>query len=323
MIPENIDKNIHQAFIAEADRVYHLIYTDYREDFNESPGIFEKCMNNKNPDALYEWSFVSFLDCVYDACIHEINQIKIKILENEKYKEIHPYVEEWLSDDENKDQIRYLIEERDQSDPISEMVGRTQIRARITQNSNYNTLPTIGELKNICEYNQYFKDIIDILYLNPAILKKHLKNKGIQTKGTWPNLKNRNGKEAVDYESFIEELDGQLYAAELVFLGILPIKSMLENSFAEYSKIIVPEKNTCGFYSSWNGAGSYLGMTLKRDLVLPCKLPGKTPYDRFDLAIDERGCSPGYCIDYAYGLSRHVWGKEFQPVYIPKSIKIN
>jgi hypothetical protein len=127
----------------------------------------------------------------------------------------------------------------------------------------------------------------------------------------------RNGKEAIEYDDFADEILNQSSSGYLVFMGIFPLKNMYEHGFGKYHQIIVPKGNSCGLYSSYCGGGSLLGMKLKRNLALPVRLPGKTQYDKFDLEIDEQKCGTGYCIDEAFGLVREAWGKEFRIIYKP------
>ena len=96
---------------------------------------------------------------------------------------------------------------------------------------------------------------------------------------------------------------------------MLPLQTMYDNDFRKHHKIIIPKGNSCGFFSSWNGGGSLLGIELKRDLILPVQPPQKTKWDRFDLEVDERRCNSGYCINDVYGLMSSAWGGEFQLIY--------
>ena len=191
----------------------------------------------------------------------------------------------------------------------------TKIRARVTQFTNFDCLPSNWDMRNTYYYEDYFRDIIDTLWLNPAIVRKTFLERGITAPGKWPNLAYRNGKEAVEYTALADEVNNQSCYAHLVFMGMFPLRTMYDNSFRKHLKMIIPKGNSCGFYGYWNGGGSLLSMTLKRDLVLPLRLRGKTEFDRFDLDVDERNCGVGYCIDEAYGMIRSAWGEEIKLVY--------
>jgi hypothetical protein len=98
-------------------------------------------------------------------------------------------------------------------------------------------------------------------------------------------------------------------------MGMFPLQSMYEKGFRKHHQIVIPKGNSCGLFNYWNGGGSMLEMTLKRDLVLPLRLPRKTEYDSFELFVDERNCNTGYCIDEVYGMITGAWGKEIRLVY--------
>jgi len=317
MVPEEITKKIEKAFTAEMQEKYHLVYTDCNDNFDNSAKTIQECMDKNDSSPLFEKVDDWIYDCQYRMCNEVIDELDEKILMDAKYSEIHPYLDEWLDNEDNREQLRYDIADRDHSNPFSELIGRTRLRARISQCSNYECLPSNWASRNTYRYCDYFKDIVDTLCLNPAIVKQTFIETGINAKGRFPNLAHRNGKEAVDYREFACELLNQCCYCEFVFMGMLPLRSLYENIFGKYHRMIVPKGNSCGFFNSWNGGGSMLGIELKRDLSLPVQIPGKTNWDRFELLVDERSCNAGYCIDEVYGMIRSAWGKEIQLVYNP------
>ena len=314
MIPEHISKLIEQAFTAEMNDNYHLAYPDYRDSLNNHATIIHQCMGDNSAEALMDCEYEWYSECRRETCSEEINELTKRLLDSELYAGLHPYIDEWINDEDNNDEIRWMIEERDRSEPMLEIISRTSIRARVTQFTNYDSLPPIWDKKNTYEYSDYFKDITDLLFLNPALLKKALLKSGINTRGRWPDLFYRNDREAVDYDSFVYELSNQSCYAQLVFMGMLPLDDLYQNDFGAYTGIIVPKGNMCGMFNYWNGCGSVLEMELKRDLLLPFQLPHKTRYDRCILQVDERGCA-GYSIDEVSGLIPSAWGKEFKIIY--------
>ena len=316
MIPEEINQQILQAFTGEMQEKYHLVYTHYDDSFNHSPDIVWKCMEEQDMYPLFELVDDCFYDNRYENSLEIIDELKDKVLSDEKYAHIHSYIDEWMNEDENREHLRYCIEERDHSDPVNDLISHTRLRARLTQYTNYDSLPANYDMQNTYQYVDYFKNIVDTLHLNPAKVRQTFIKKGINAEGNWVNLVYRNGREAVEYDAFADEILNQGCNSHLVFMGMFPLKSMYRKGFGKYHKIIVPKGNSCGLYNSSSGGGSLLGMELKRDLVLPIRLPGKTKYDRFDLDVDEPKCN-GYCIDDVYGLIRDAWGKEFQLIYQP------
>jgi hypothetical protein len=317
MIPKAIHKQILQAFTGEMDENYYLVYTHYDDSFENCPEIIQKCFEKQEMYPLFEQIDFWQSECQYESSLEIIDELKDSILSDDKYAAIHTYIEEWLDDDDNKDGLRYKILDRDHSDPVSELISRTKFRARLTQFTNYDTLPSNYDIGNKYQYQDYFKDIVDTLHLNPAKVAQALNKKGIDAEGIWVNLTYRNGREAVEYDDFADEVHNQTCNGHLVFMGMFPLDVMYEQGFRKYHKIIVPKGNSCGLYGSYNGGGSLLGMKLKRDLVLPLQMPGKSKYDRFDLELDEQNCCNGYCIDEVYGLIRKAWGEEFRLIFQP------
>ena len=314
MIPDEINKKIKQAFIAEMQDKYHLVDTDYNDSFNHSAKTVQECVNRQDTYPLYEIIDNWISDCQFDASQTIMNELKDKILTDNKYADIHPYMKDWMNNKDNMENIRFAIIESDCTDTAGQLISRTTLRARITRYSNSEYLPPPSYMRSAYRYRDYFRDIVDALYLNPMKVKQIFIEKGFDVAGKWPDYPYRNGKEAVEYVSLATEVQNQDCYCRLVFMGMLPLQSLYENLFREPHKFIIPKGNSCGLFNSWDGSGSLLGMTLKRDLVLPVQIPRKTKNDRFGLEVDERNCI-GCCIDEVYGLIHEVWGKEIQPVY--------
>lgn len=308
-----ISAAIKQAFLENMDNGYHLIYTDYRENYDESGEALQKCLDAKNADALFDNDWEA--DARRSGSGYELDDLRDKILSGDMYKELHPYIEAWLEEDGNKDAILEAIEERDNSDPYQEMLSRSRICARATLYTNYDCFPHNYDMRNTYYYDEYLKDIIDVLCLNPAKVKKAFNKKGINTTGRWPDKPGRNGKEAVRYEALADELLNQSCYGLLTFMGMMPLEDLYAHHFAEYKTIIVPKGNNCGMFSSWNGGGSLMEMELLRDLHIPVVFPRKTTYDCCKACVDEPRCGNGYCINEVYGLMLSAWGKELGFVY--------
>lgn len=306
-ISAEMSQSIEQAFKDKMAKEYKLTYTDYRDHYEDNPQLIQKCLNKRCTDPLdesiYYWP-------VYEEASNVIENLKTEIIADKALSNLHDYVEDWISVTDNHDTIRYLVEERDISEPITEMVERTELRARATLYTNYDCLMHNYDMGNTYRYDEYFKDIVDVLYLNPALVKKTFNEKGIHTKGRWPDLSYRNGKEAVLYHELADEMLNQSCYGLLTFLGMLPISELHKNGFDDYTHILIPEGNLCGMFGHWQGGGSLLEMKLQRDLIIPVNRPRKTEHDTCEICVDECGCV-GYSIDEVYGMSRSVWGKEF------------
>lgn len=312
-ISPEISDAIKQAFLENMDKEYELVYTDYRDNYDDSGNIIQNCINNRNAEAIEnnQWE----ADSRYEGSTRELEELKNKILSFPEYEYLYPYISEWLDDEDNRYYVINTIEERDISTPIQEIIERSWLRSRACLYTNYDCLPHNYDMNNTYYYDEYFKDIIDVLCLNPKKVKETFNKKGINTIGRWPDKRSRNGNEAVSYADLADEILNQSCYGLLTFMGLLPIKSLYENNFEEYKSIVIPKGNNCGMFNHWNGGGSLMEMELLRDLYVPVRFSGKTEYDRFEMCVDERGCNNGYCIDEVYGLIRSAWGKEFQLIY--------
>jgi hypothetical protein len=270
-------------------------------------------MDTKSDESLYE----AHREWEYEArragSEYVLEDLQNRLLCDSRYERLHPHIEDWL--EENRNEMLETIEERDTSNPCKEMAGRSTIRGRVTLHTNYDCLAHNYDMNNTYRYSEYFKDITDLLCLNPRKVKETFNRKGINTIGRWPDKAKRTGKEAVSYESLADEMQNQCCYGLLTFMGMLPLAGLYENNFGEYKTIVVPKGNYCGMFNSWNGGGSLMEMKLLRDLYLPVKFLRKTQYDRSELCVDEPGCGNGYCIDEVYGLIPSAWGKEFRLIY--------
>ncbi|MDH6310900.1 hypothetical protein M2451_004061 [Dysgonomonas sp. PFB1-18] len=312
-ISPEISDVIKQAFLENMNKEYELVYTDYRDNYDDSGKIIQDCINNRNTEAIEnnQWE----ADSLYESSTIELSNLENKILSTPEYKHLHPYISRWLDREDNWTFIKNTIIDRDISAPIQKMVERSELRSRAILYTNYDCLPHNYDMGNTYCYDEYFKDIIDVLCLNPKKVKETFNKKGINTIGRWPDKRSRNGNEAVSYADLTDEILNQSCYGLLTFMGLLPIKSLYENNFEEYKSIVIPKGNNCGMFNDWNGGGSLMEMELLRDLYVPVRFSGKTEYDRFEMCVDERGCNNGYCIDEVYGLIRSAWGKEFQLIY--------
>lgn len=306
LTPE-ISGEIRREFISRLDKVYYLVHTDYRDNFDNSGKIIQECIDEESGDKLYE-NIDCLSDTEYDSATREIDEIKDNILSDFSLEHLHPYIEEWLDTDDNKDNIRTMIMEKDGSNPIKEMIGQTRLRARAQLHTNYDCLVSNWDLGNTYEYSEYFKDIVDVLNLNPYWVKQKFQQRGINTVGRFPNLKRRDGKEAVTYDEFATELLNQCNYSLLTFAGMLPLDDLYNSDFAKITHITIPKGNYCGMFSDWQGGGSLMEMKLLRDLTLPVSWKNKTKYDSLDLYVDEVGIS-GYCIDQVYGMCLSFWNR--------------
>lgn len=310
-ITPEISEEIRQEFIKRLDDRYYLVFIDYRDSLDGYAKTIQECINKDNGDKFYEELDEWLSESSCEAASYEVNQIRENILSDESLEHLHSFIDDWFYTGDNELEIRQMIEDRDKSTPVTDLIGKTSMRARATLHTNYDCLLDNWSLGNTYSYSEYFKDIIDVLYLNPAQVKKTFIEKGINVAGCFPNLAYRNGKEAVSYESLADELLNQCCYGLLTFAGMLPLDDIYAKHFGEITHITISKDNYCGMFNDWNGGGSIMEMKLLRDLKVPVSWIRKTKYDSFDLSVDEPKCD-GYCIDEVYGLIGSFWNKPFQ-----------
>jgi hypothetical protein len=297
------------------DETYSLIYIDYRDSLDNRLDTIEKCIRNKSADTLYEDMDEWFSDNEYLRAVEIMEDLKKELVKT-GYKK-------WEAEkffEENEDDIKDIIFERNDSDPLKDLIRNTnKIPVRIELLSNYDCINSHWlESSGGYRYEQsYFGDMVDALRLNPHKVKKILLAKGEKTIGYFPNKYSRNGKEQVSYEQLYEELENSTCGANLLtYVSTVDVGELIESNF-NLTEIIVPKGNMCGLYSSMQGGGSILEMELKRDVKLRLS-PEHYPY--FRLSLDKYGGreSYNYSIKEVYGLLDSFYGKPMQIISQPQ-----
>lgn len=310
LTPE-IAEEIRQAFISRLDDKYDLVFVDYRSNINESGNEIQKCIDAESGDTLYDYNNDWISDIATENADGCLDEIKDKILGDNSLEHLHPFVEEWLDTDNNRCDIRYMIEDRDESTPMQDIIKQTRLRARAMLYTNYDCLPHNYDMGNTYSYTDYFRQIIDTLNLNPYWVMLTFHRYCIHTVGHFPDIRKRNGKEAVRYADFAEEILNQHSYGLLTFAGLLPLNELYDNNFTKIKYITIPKGNYCGMFSDWRGGGSLMDMEILRDFKIPVCRPLGTRHDKLLLHVDENGCD-GHCIDSVYGLDRSYWNKPFK-----------
>ena len=282
-----------------------LYYVDYNDSLDEHTNLIQKCIDNKNADALYEAIDDWYIDCANTEYYDEdlVSDICGKFeIEEEQAKEI---IEEY------RDEINDHYYDVDDSNVLKDLArNSSSIKVRIPIYSNYDCINSHYFEGGYAYKESYFGDMVDVLNLNPAKVKKMLLENDVKVYGSFPNYKHREGKELVSYADFWQELENSSCGANLlVFVGLLDIQTLIDNNF-ELKEVTVPKGNKCGIFSAFQGGGSVLDMKLLRDFTVKLDVPRKknlTKYDSFSLLIDKTN---GYSINEVYGVSREFWGKE-------------
>jgi len=215
--------------------------------------------------------------------------------------------------DENDDTITDIIYEKCSNDPLPDLIENSGSQPiRVTAYSNYEGIRSsyTHSVSGWYNYSEGFKDIVDILMLDPQTLKKALIANGFKTNGAFPNIKSRIGKEYVSYEDFISELNNTCSECTLLtFIGLADVRDFLTHANRK-TIITIPKWNSCWLFDSCQGSGSVIECKLLRDFTVDIStLHGEwSTCDSWSIDIDSEW--NGYSIDSVYGVTREFWGKE-------------
>jgi hypothetical protein len=284
-----------------------LYYVNYNDNLDEHTKLIQKCIDNKNADALYE-----AIDKWYsESPFYEFESLDKELISDicSKFEIEEEEAEEII--EEYRDEINNHYYSVDDSTVLKDLVrNSSSLEVRIPLYSNYDCINSHHFEGGYSYRESYFGDMVDVLNLNPAKVKKLLVENDVAVYGSFPNYKYRDGKELVSYADFWQELENSSCGANLlVFTGLLDIQTLIDNNF-ELKEVTIPKGNYCGLFSDTFGGGSVLEMALQRDFTIKLEVPRKknlTKYDSFSLLIDETN---GYSINEVYGMCRSFWKNE-------------
>ena len=286
-----------------------LYYVDRNDSLDEHTKIIEKCIENKSADALYE----AIDEWYQDSPFYEFDSLDKDLVSDicSKFEIEEDEAEELL--EEYRDEINDHYYSVDDSTVLKDLIRNTNsVEVRIPLYSNYDCINSHYFEGSYSYRESYFGDMVDVLNLNPAKVKKLLVENNVEVYGSFPNYKHREGKELVSYADFWQELENSSCGANLlVFTGLLNLQDLLDKDF-KVVELTIPKGNNCGLFSSTYGGGSVLEMELQRDFKIKLDVPrkkGLTKYDSFGLLIDDAN---GYSIDSVYGMSRSFWRNEIK-----------
>jgi len=286
-----------------------LYYVDRNDSLDEHTKIIEKCIENKSADALYE----AIDEWYQDSPFYEFESLDKDLVSDicSKFEIEEDEAEELL--EEYRDEINDHYYSVDDSTVLKDLIRNTSsVEVRIPLYSNYDCINSHHFEGGYSYRESYFGDMVDVLNLNPAKVKKLLVENNVEVYGSFPNYKHREGKELVSYADFWQELENSSCGANLlVFTGLLNLQDLLDKDF-KVVELTIPKGNNCGLFSSTYGGGSVLEMELQRDFKIKLDVPrkkGLTKYDTFDLLIDDAN---GYSIDSVYGMCRSFWKNEIK-----------
>ena len=272
-------------------QLHDLYYIDYRDELSKD-----------NLQKIIEtWSLDSDdLYTEYDSYIEILKDIEKTFDLSEEFLEEHR--------DELTDNIYIKCANATLPDLIKNAWPQS---VRLTAYSNYEGIRSDYDYQSFTgyEYSEGFKDIVDILSLDPQTLKKTLVAKGFKVSWSFPTIKSRIGKEYVSYSDFIQELNNTTSSCNLLtFVWLVDARDFFTHD-KPCTRITIPRGNSCGLFDSFQGGWSLIECTLLRDFTIDiATLHGPSSYDNWSLDIDDQG--NGYSIDSVYGVTREFWWKE-------------
>lgn len=184
---------------------------------------------------------------------------------------------------------------------VKEILYGEMVNVRLVLHSNYDCLLSHhGESISGYNYDSYFKDILEVLNLCPQKMKQALVSRGYSTTGRFPTFKSRHGKELVDYDQLVVELENNSSPGNLT----IPISIDLYEWYQYHNgdefkgKIKVSKGSTLGIFCDWLGGGSMIETELKEDFVVDLSKRLRDGYGRWVSVPD----SSGYSMKEVYGV---------------------
>ena len=289
---------------------YTLVWTDYRDNLDNCRDTIQKCLEERNSESLWEKADEWYSDAEWDAVRDIAAKLKDECISSHDFgKEA---VEQFFG--EYGDEIREEIYSRNFSDILKELVKNTDdIPVRVEMLSDYDCINSNWlESQDGYRYEEsYFGDMVDALNLNPARVKKTLKEKGYKTCGRFPDKKHRDGKEQVSYGQFYQELINSCCGANLLtYIGKVSLKELYDTGFS-LKEVIIPKGNCCGLFSSMYGGGSLLEMELREDVRLRLEVKD---YHGFRFRLDNERSTYECSIKRVYGVCDSFFGEKISLV---------
>ena len=280
-------------------KYYTLRWVSYDENLDDHLDLIGQCMQNKNSDPLSEVVWEWYSDAEWNAVHAAVEELKDTCLrQGFTDKQITRFFSR------HAEKIEDEIRSRDDSDVIATLIAHTDaVPIRVEMLSNYDCINSHWlESQNGYRYeHSYFGDMVDALNLNPRKVAEIFRQHGIKCVGTFPDIPERDGKEQVSYEDFLQEVQNSCCGANLLtYIARINLQELYDADFA-LDKIVIPKDNVCGLFSSMYGGGSVLEMRLLQDVVLDLKIADNHGYR---LTLDHEECS----IKRVYGVFDSFFG---------------
>lgn len=278
---------------------YTLLWVSYNENLDDHLELIGQCMQSRNSDPLSEAVWEWYCDAEWNA-VHEV----VEELRNACLQQGFTDTQVTRFFSRYKEEIKEEIYSRDDSDVITTLIAHTDaIPIRVEMLSNNDCINSHWlESQNGYRYeHSYFGDMVDALNLNPRKVARIFTQHDIKCNGAFPDIPERNGKEQVSYEDFLQEVQNSCSGANLLtYIARIDLQELYAANFV-LDKIIIPKDNVCGLFSAIYGGGSVMEMRLLQDVVLDLKIAANHGYR---LTLDHEECS----IKRVYGVFDSFFG---------------
>lgn len=288
---------------------YTLAWTDCRDNLRGNLDLVRRCLKEGSADPLREAVSEWYSDIRAEAVSEILEKLETICVERG-----FPQADVRYFFETHEEELRDEIYSRDESDPLGELLDNTDaIPVRVEMLSNFDCINShwLESSDGYSYEDSYFGDMIDALNLDPSRVKKTLEAYGEKCCGHFPRKPWRRGREQVAYELFCQELINSSCGANLLtYIATVDLKALYDADFHP-RKIIIPQGNACGIFSSMQGGGSVLEMKLLRDVEL--KL-GVKDYSGFRFCIDSESTTCDYAIRDVYALCDSFFGGKLRVV---------
>lgn len=281
-----------ETFTDKLDKSYTLTSVDYRDEYPAQ--LVEQCLEEKSIFPLTE------RDDWDDARCRASDAIASEIIESSSFETRD---KEDFKDSKYFDELRYEIEDRDESFPEKDCLLKMRLRCRVELDSNYDCWIPPYDAGALRSKDTALWGLMAELSLNPRKVKEEVAHQhwmcGIE--GPWPDIKAREGKELVSYKDFVEVLSDCPNYGKWSFFGFFDMRALYDAGF-ETDGLVIPIGTTCTMYNSWNGGGSCtFAATLREITVAELKRRAARYKDGASVLVDEKGCGRGYASSEVYG----------------------
>lgn len=284
---------MYRDFLARLEPSYRLCYVD---SYDEVPAkLIQQCLDARSGEPLTSEPLFDEERRYYaDYYLKELAQTFI----DKPYS--YEKLEEFTGSDE-WDSLLNEIEDRDTSAPLRELLSQSTVHVRIMLHSNYDCWLPVWETRSLYLRDSALDGILAMLSLNPSRVKAAAMKLGMPVSGRWPDLPSREGKEVVDYEAFVKNLQACPNYGLWTFFGRFRLTDLLDADF-DPASLTIPKGTVCSMYNDWNGGGStYLIHTIRDIPVRELVRRGARRKDTARVYVDEKGCSNGYASGEVYG----------------------